>query len=188
MDDGRQWWPRLILGIVEIVVGVAVIAWPGATIKVLAALFALDIAVDGGVRVLRGILAPAVSGGVRALFVVGGAVGVVVGLFLLANLPETVKAVVILTGLFWLLTGVLEIVVALVRHGPGMGLAFGLGVLSLVLGSLVLIFPEASLGLLVALVGGSLIVHGAVSAGIAIAYHRRTPSQALRAGRAPGPA
>jgi uncharacterized membrane protein HdeD (DUF308 family) len=188
MDEGRHWWLRLLLGIAGVLAGIAVIAWPGPTIRVLAALFALDILVDGGVRVVRAIVSRGEDTGVRVIFAVLGVVGVVVGAVLLANLPATVAALVLIAGLFWLVTGIAEIIVSLVRRGPGSGLTFAIGVLSLILGALVLAFPEASLGFLVLLIGLSLIAHGAVSAAVAIAYRRRqAQGPALTADPAPGP-
>src|SRR4051812_48692 len=68
------WWIRLVLGVVGIVIGVVVIAWPKATVTVVAVLFGINLLIDGCIRVLQSILTPRASGGARILYGVLGAI------------------------------------------------------------------------------------------------------------------
>lgn len=162
------WWIRLVLGAVAIVVGVLMIAWPEATVTVVAVLFGLNLLIDGVMRVLQSILTP--GGGVTARILYGllGAISIVIGVLCLRNLLQTVAVLVVLVGLSWLLAGIFELIAALSSGPPSQwtartALDLGAGVVALVAGIVVLSYPNLTLGALVVLLGVSLLAYGVVS-------------------------
>jgi uncharacterized membrane protein HdeD (DUF308 family) len=162
------WWIRLVLGVVAVVVGVIVIAWPEATVKVVAVLFGINLLIDGIMRVLQAILTPVASPAARILYGLLGAVCIVIGVLCLRNLLQTVTVLVLLVGLSWLLAGIFEIIAALSSGAPSRwtartALDLGTGIVALLAGIVVLAYPELSLGTLVILLGASLLVYGVVS-------------------------
>jgi uncharacterized membrane protein HdeD (DUF308 family) len=162
------WWIRLVLGVVGIVVGIMVIAWPEATVTVVAVLFGINLLIDGGIRVLQAILTPHASGGTRILYGLLGAFSIVIGVLCLRHLLQTVTLLVLLVGLAWVLGGIFELIAALSSGPPSQWnartiLDLATGVIALLAGIVVLAWPEISLKTLVVLVGISLLVSGVVS-------------------------
>jgi uncharacterized membrane protein HdeD (DUF308 family) len=179
--DRSFWWIRLVLGLVAVLVGVLVMAWPEATVTVVAVLFGLNLLVDGFMRVLQAILSPAESVAARVLYGLLGIVSVVIGVLCLRNLLQTVAVLVLLVGLSWLIAGIIELVVALSSGPPSRwtartALDLGTGVVALLAGAVVLAYPKVSLGTLVVLLGASLLVYGAVS--IMNAFRLRSEARA----------
>ena len=181
-DPGRSfWWIRLVLGLVAVVVGVLVLAWPEATVTVVAVMFGLNLLVDGFMRVLQAILSPAEHVAARVLYGLLGIVSVVIGVLCLRNLLQTVAVLVLLVGLSWLIAGIIELVVVLSTGPPTRwtahtALGLGTGVVAVLAGTVVLAYPKVTLGTLVVLLGASLLVYGAVS--IANAFRLRGESRA----------
>jgi uncharacterized membrane protein HdeD (DUF308 family) len=173
------WWIRLVLGLVAVVIGVIVIAWPEATVTVVAVLFGVHLLIDGVVRVVQAILTPAASPAGRILYGLLGAVSIVIGVLCLRNLLQTVAVLVLLVGLSWLLAGIFEIIAALSSGPPSRwtartALELGAGAVALLAGIVVLAYPKVSLGTLIVLLGGSLLVYGVVS--VISAFRLRGPA------------
>jgi uncharacterized membrane protein HdeD (DUF308 family) len=171
------WWLALTLGLVDVVIGLAVLAWPDETVVVLAVLFGLRFLVGGLLRLARSVFASDhATAGVRVATAVVGGLFVFVGLLCLQNVMQTVAILVVLVGLSLLVGGVLDLVAVLIR-GPADG--FGrrtvwdalAGVASTVAGFLVLLFPEASVSALATLLGVSFLVVGVLS--VVVAFRAR---------------
>jgi uncharacterized membrane protein HdeD (DUF308 family) len=165
---GDFWWIRLTLGLLAVLVGVLVLAWPSATVRVVAVLFGVNLLVGGVVRVVQAILTPAAGVAARVLFGLLGVISIVIGVLCLRQPLQTVTVLVLLVGLFWLIAGVVELIVALSDGPPSRwtartALALGTGIVSLLAGTVVLAYPQVSLGTVVVLLGWSLLVYGVVS-------------------------
>jgi len=172
------WWLALALGLVDVVIGLAVLAWPDETVVVLAVLFGLRFLVGGLLRLARSVLArDHAAAGARVATAAVGGLFVFVGLLCLQDVMQTVAVLVLLVGFSLLVGGVLDLVAVLVR-GPADG--FGrrtvwdalAGVASTVAGVLVLAFPETSVAALAFLLGGSFLVFGVMS--VVVAFRART--------------
>jgi uncharacterized membrane protein HdeD (DUF308 family) len=163
------WWLPLILGLVDIVMGAVILAWPKATVVVLAVLFGIQLLVAGGVRLARALLAGDHAGaGARVVTAAIGVLFLFVGLLCLQNVMQTIAVLVLLVGLTWLVGGVLDIVGALGTGPPSRWTAttaweLAVGVVALVAGVTVLAFPEASVKTLAVLLGIWLLVLGVTS-------------------------
>ena len=106
--------PGLVLGagVVSILIGVLVLAWPGATIKVIAWLFAIQLLVAGVLQLISAFAAGRGPGG-RVLFALLGALSILVGLLCLREPSQTALVLGLLIGAMWVIQGVVGIVEAI---------------------------------------------------------------------------
>lgn len=154
--------PGLILGagVVTILIGVLVLAWPGATIKVIAWLFAIQLLVAGVLQLISAFAAHRGVGG-RVLFALLGALSILVGLLCLREPLQTALVLGLLIGAMWVIQGVVGFVDAIgSERGAGRGWMIASAVLSVIGGAVVLVYPGASLVVLTWLFGVMLIAIG----------------------------
>lgn len=145
-----HWGLVLAYGLVTTGLGLVLALWPDATLVVLAFVLAIELIVTGVVRVVGAVASTQVEGGVRALLGLGGAVGVLVGLLLLRDPLQTLVALGLLLGAWWVVSGVIDLVSALVgagRRGRVANLVMGL--VSLAAGTYLVLNPEITLAALV---------------------------------------
>lgn len=162
---GRIWTPSshvsgtwlAVRGILAILFGILALVWPGLTILALAILFGVYALVNGIDMIADGFRGHR-SGGQRAAYAIGGALGVVAGLVTLFWPGITALALVILVGLWAVVTGVLDIVAA--TRIPGSWPLVLLGFLSVVAGFLVLARPRAGAYAIAVVVGVYAIIAG----------------------------
>jgi len=157
----HYWWILGIRGLLAVLFGLAAIVWPRLTLLVLVLLF-------GAYALVDGVIAVVVSLQVRRVFtrwwvlLLEGLVGIIAGL--LTFLWPGITALVLLYVIaFWaIVTGVFEIAAALSGWLPvaqewSLALA---GVLSVLLGVLLVILPGVGLLSLVWLIGVYALVFG----------------------------
>jgi uncharacterized membrane protein HdeD (DUF308 family) len=129
--------------------------------------------VNGVVQILRSIADTDSSGGMRVLFGLLGALSLLAGVLCLRSPQQTLTAIALLIGSWWIVSGVLGVIAAANGTTEGSrGWAAAFGVLSVVAGFVVLLQPRISLATLELMLGVTLIVLGIV---VAIdALRRRT--------------
>lgn len=177
------WWILALRGVVAILFGILAIAWPGLTLLVLVALFAAYALVTGVIAAIGAIRHREARGWWIAL--VWGLVGIAAGVLAVIYPAITALALVLLMGANALVTGVLEIVMAvrLRREIQGYGewwLGFA-GAISVLFGVLVLAFPGAGALALVWLVALYAVMSGVLMLIAAFRLH----ASARAAGAAP---
>ena len=128
-----------IRGLLAVIFGVLVLVWPGITILALAIVFAAYVFVDGIGLIVSGVDA---RGGRRWWYVLAGVVGVTAGVAAAVWPGVTVLVLVVWAGAWAVVTGVLEIAAAVRGEGSGRWLMALAGVLSVLAGLLILIWPE----------------------------------------------
>jgi uncharacterized membrane protein HdeD (DUF308 family) len=138
-----------------------VMAWPHATVKLVALLFGLQLLIGGIFALVRAFTN---SGeGSRVLLAVLGVLGILVGIFVLRHLFQTVVILVVLLGVYWVLHGIIEFFVAVDHRGaPGRGVSIVMGILSFIAGVIVLSWPAPTLLVLVWVLGIWLVVYGLI--------------------------
>jgi uncharacterized membrane protein HdeD (DUF308 family) len=176
---GESWGWVLTFAILTLILGIVVVAWPHATVKVVALLFGLQLFVGGVFALVRTFTR---SGeGSRALSGLLGILGILVGIFVLRHLFETVVVLVVLLGVYWVLHGIIEVVVALDHKGmPGRGVNIVMGLLGFIAGIVVLSWPAPTLLVLVWVLGIWLIIYGLIGIAGAFMVRRSTTSSPLR--------
>ena len=145
-----HWGLVLGYGIATILLGFMLAIWPETSLKVLAILLGIQLIVSGVVRIVAAVAASGVDGGMRALLGLAGALGVLVGLLCLRSPLQTLVALGLLLGAWWVVSGVIDLVSAAVgRSGRGRATDAILGLVSLVAGTYLLLNPQITLPALI---------------------------------------
>lgn len=166
------WWLALGAAVIGVVLGVMMMAWPEATLKVVAALFGVWLLLHGVVRIVQAITASAREGSERAILGVIGVLFVIAGVIALRNLLVSLAVVITLVGLMWLIGGIVELVGAFAGHGGYRLWHAVLGCLSIVAALVVLVWPDLSLLTLVYVTGAWMIIMGLIQAALVIGARR----------------
>jgi uncharacterized membrane protein HdeD (DUF308 family) len=174
---GRHWGWALAFGIITLVAGVLALVWPGRTIVVVAVLFGVQLVWAGAFRFVAAFAIEGADTTSRVLWALLGVLSFLFGIYALRHILVTVTALALLLGIFWIVNGLIEIFTALsdrVRSGRGWAMAGGL--LGVLAGIVVLVYPGISLVSLAIVLGIWLIVYGAM--GIVAAFQLRTVGHA----------
>jgi uncharacterized membrane protein HdeD (DUF308 family) len=161
---GRQaWLAVLTVAVLTVAVGVLLLAWPKATLIVVAILLGAGLVISGLFRLVDGFTAKDTSGGTRAAYVLIGLLAILVGLFCLRHHDVTIFLLALLVGAFWIVHGVTDLAVAATSGpAPGRGLRVVAGLIGVVAGIIVLFWPGISLVVLLTVLGIWLIFYGLV--------------------------
>ncbi len=158
----QPWWVYMLRGVVAVLFGVLALAWPGLTLLWLVALFAAYALITGAVSVYGAVRNRASDGWWLPLML--GLIGIAAGIIAIVHPDLTALVLVLLMGANALVTGVLDIAIAIrlrkaIEHEWMLVLA---GIASLVFGVLVFLFPGAGALALVWLIGFYAILSGAL--------------------------
>jgi len=147
----------LIVGaILSALVGIIVLAWPMATLVVVAVLFGLYFLARGIVRIAVGAFGPGLTAGGRALSIILGVLLVGVGIYALTNTLGTLALLGILIGISWIIDGIATIVES--SNKASRGFAIAAGIISVAAGVVVLAVPIDGVATLTIIAGIFLIV------------------------------
>lgn len=138
--------------------GAIMLIWPGATVRVVAVLFGLWMLISGVVLLVQAL---AVRGNffLRALLAVGGVISLIIGGVCIVNGDASVKILVLFVVIGWIINGITNLVVGIRnRYSPARGSYLFFGALQLVLAALVIAWPNATVTVLVRVIGIGLIV------------------------------
>jgi uncharacterized membrane protein HdeD (DUF308 family) len=159
-----HWGLVLTYGLVTIGLGLVLVLWPDETLKVLAILIGIQFIITGVFRLVLAVASRSLDGGARAITGFFGALALILGLLCLRAPLQTVLVITMILGVWWLASGLIDIVGALrasESHRRGWDIA--LGVLSTLAGGFLLVNPEASLGVLVIVVSVWLFSYGFIA-------------------------
>src|SRR5258708_11815831 len=107
---GRKAWLVVLAAAVGVVaVGISLLAWPSATLTIVAILLGVSLLVSGLLRLFDGFTARDDSGGMRAPYIVIRLVAVLVRLYCLPPLDLTLFLLALLLRGFWILLGGAEL-------------------------------------------------------------------------------
>lgn len=157
----RNWWLLALRGVFSIIFGILAFAWPGLTLLVLIYLFGAYVLVDGIFAVIAGISSYGRNERWWAMLL-EGVLGIIVGV-LAFIWPITTGLVLLYFIAAWaIVTGIFEIVAAIQLRRVITGEWFMIlsGVLSIIFGVLLVIFPRAGALGLTWLIGAYAILFG----------------------------
>ncbi len=141
----RSWWLLALRGAVTLMFGAAAIVWPALTLVTLAALFAAFALLAGALSTLSAVLHRKVDRRWWVLLVLGAS-SLAAGMVAASHPALTTLGLLLLVGAHAVVTGVLEVTLALrLRqriHGEWL-LAVS-GAVSMLFGAIVLMFPGAA--------------------------------------------
>ncbi len=150
------------IGVVTLVLGLLVLAWPSATLLVVAILFGIELVILGVIRIVGGVSLPAGTGWVRPLAIVVGVLTVVAGVICFVHPGASLVVLAIFLGIGWVIDGVVSLV-QVFRSGQSAGgriLYLLAGLVSVLAGLVVVFFPGSSLLTLTRLAGILMIIVG----------------------------
>jgi uncharacterized membrane protein HdeD (DUF308 family) len=169
----RQAWPVLMVrAVLAVALGLVMLIVPGVTLLVVAWAFGIYAIIDGVAQVLDAFRRRQRPRWWIALLL--GLIGVVAGVLALIWPLLTAVILAVLVGSWALITGVIEIVSAVRQHRERRRTAWLVvaGLLSVIAGVLILIWPVSGAVALAMLLGGFATVYGVVLAGLALAVRR----------------
>ncbi|MER6388569.1 HdeD family acid-resistance protein [Streptomyces sp. NPDC059382] len=172
---GSTWHWALGFALATLIPGILVLVWPDETLHILAVIIGLQLLVAGGFRFVTAFSHSGDRGGSRLAAVLIAMLAFLAGVLVLRHPMQTIGALSLIVGVFWLLTGVLTAYVSIAdRALVHRGLLFGLGVLGTVAGIVVLCFPVDSAVALTRLLGLWLVLLGVFEVVMAFALRSAT--------------
>jgi uncharacterized membrane protein HdeD (DUF308 family) len=159
---GDLWKTVLAWGVLNLILGVAVLAWPGMSILAAAVLFGAFLVISGIAQVTAAFALDA-SAGSRVLLFISGALSVVLGVLAFRHFGQgyAVLLLAIWIGVGFIFQGLAEAVTA-ISHPllPARGWHIFLGILTVIAGIVVMSWPFDSVVVLAIVAGASLVVIG----------------------------
>lgn len=158
---GRHWGWVLFFGVITLVLGILALAWPGHTLIAIAVVFGVQLVVMGVFRFVASFAYPDLSGGTRVLYALLGVLSLIIGLYALRHVLITIVALALLLGIFWVVSGTTELFTAISqRELPNRGWNIFSGILGIIAGIILLVYPAISVLTLAIVVGIWLLVYG----------------------------
>lgn len=182
----RDWWVFVIRGVAAIAFGILAFIWPETTLAVLVFLFGAYVLVDGASLLIALVRGDNIAR--RHAWAVGimGVLGIVAGVVTFAWPGLTALSLLYLVAFWAIAMGTFQVIAAVVLRRELDGefwMALG-GVVSIVFGALLVVFPGAGLLSLVWLVGIWSLVFGVSSLGLGYRLHGLDAALSAPAGRA----
>lgn len=158
----RLWKGKLVAGLLTIVLGVLVLAWPGPSILVASTLFGVYLLLSGMVELYLGFTLPR-SAATRVMLFISGALSLVLAIMSFRHFGDG-YAVLLLSlwiGIGFIFQGVSAAAIGVSESDlPGRGWYIAAGIISVLAGLVVLVWPFESIAVLTLATGIWLIVIG----------------------------
>jgi uncharacterized membrane protein HdeD (DUF308 family) len=157
------WTSAILSGLLAVVLGVVILAWPQPSVVAAAALFGVYLVVSGIALVVLAFSLPA-SGGSRFLNFISGVASIALGILAFRHFGEgyavLLLAIWIATG--FIIRGMFVTASAIgVPQFPGRGWAIFFGLITIIAGFVMLAYPFDSIETLALVVGAWLVILGA---------------------------
>jgi len=161
--DKRHWWQVAVRGLIALLFGILLLVWPMGSLFVFAIFFGAFAFVDGIFTLVTAVNYKA-GVGQRAWLFVRGILGIIVGIITFFWPAITELALVLLIGAWALVTGVMELNFAFrsVRETGAKWLFAVSGILSIILGILLLVSPIAAIIAVIWIIGAYAVLAGIV--------------------------
>jgi uncharacterized membrane protein HdeD (DUF308 family) len=177
---GKHWGVVLSFGVITAGLGIAIMAWPQATIGVLAVLLGISLLISGVFSVVASFTQPDHQTSTRVLTAISGALSIVLGFVAFRGITQATAVLALLVGVGWLVRGIFELVAGIGAKGvPGRGLVITGGALSLAAGVAVLLWPAITLTALAWISGLWLLLLGVLQ--VVAAFRLRAAARRAQA-------
>lgn len=173
MADKKKssWIWRLLGGIILIILGIAILVYPDVTLSIIVLLVGIMLIVTGLFELIFGFSADAKGG--RWLFILKGLIDLILGIVLLVYPDITLTIFVYIVAAWAIIWGIFELVATFMvpkeqshavygTGGKWVGILIGL--IAIAFGIVIAVYPEATLTIIIYLVGFLVIAVGALMA------------------------
>jgi uncharacterized membrane protein HdeD (DUF308 family) len=164
--EQKLWKWKLVAGLLTVVLGGIVLAWPGPTILVASTLFGVYLLLTGFAELFLAFTLPR-STGTRILLFISGALSLIFAVLSFRHFGDA-YAVLLLSlwiAIGFIFQGVSEVAISIGEQNlSGRGWYAVLGIISVIAGFVVLVWPFDSIAVLVLVTGVWLVVIGVVQA------------------------
>ena len=159
----RSAWQLLLLtGVTAVALGVIVLAWPGKTLLVAGVLFGIYLVVSG-IGYVFAAFGTHSGAAMRVLTFITGVISLVLGFFCFRDKYEAVALLALWIGISWVFRGMTLLATALsLDHLPGRGWQVLSGLIIVIGGGVLIIYPIDSIAVLTLVAGCWLIAIGIV--------------------------
>ncbi|ATL69641.1 HdeD family acid-resistance protein [Nocardia terpenica] len=170
------WQSLLVIGILSVVIGIMVLVWPGPTLVVAGILFGVYLLVSGILQVVAA-FGPHVGGGWRAMSLISGILSFILAFFCLRSIGDSIVLLALWVGISWMFRGIAGLVVGAEapRGLPGRGWTVFYGILLVLGGIALVVWPIHSIAVLTLVVGWWLIFMGVME--VIYAFQVRTTAK-----------
>jgi uncharacterized membrane protein HdeD (DUF308 family) len=178
--ESKLWKFALTWGALSVVLGALILAWPGTSILVASTMFGVYLLVSGFVGVAMSFTLPE-SAGMRVMLFISGALSVILAVFCFRNFgdPYPIWVLSVWIGVGFMIQGFSLVAVAIsYKELPARGWYAVLGVLSVIAGGVVIVYPWDSIVVLTLATGIWLVVMGVVQ--IVQGFVMRNDSKTIR--------
>jgi uncharacterized membrane protein HdeD (DUF308 family) len=165
----RSGWLLIAVGLISIVAGIIAVAYPKITLLALGLITGINVFLLG-VLALVDAVADEGSTGSRILVAILGVVGVLGGIAMMRRPGETLLVIVMVLGLFLVLSGIVTAIVAL-GDPVDRGVRLLGAAVDLAIGVLILAWPDLTLATVAILAAIAFIVRGAFV--VYVGWHAR---------------
>ncbi|WP_327090092.1 HdeD family acid-resistance protein [Nonomuraea sp. NBC_01738] len=158
-EIARTWWLVLIRGICAIIFGILALFWPGITVYVLVIFFAAYAIVGGSFSLFAAFGHNVQS---RAWLIISGIIGILAGIVAFVWPGITAVALLYIIAIWAIFTGIAEIVagIAVRKQIDNEWIIIVAGVISVIFGFLLLIWPASGMLALTWLLGIFALIYG----------------------------
>ena len=154
-DLADHWGLVAAMGVASVLLGLLAMFYPGATVVTIGIFFAAWLFVSGAYEVVTSFTRDGDTGS-RVLHALIGVLAVIVGFALLRTPFQSVEVFIFVLGIFWLIQGIMTFVAAFaVKQGRNWRLFSG--ILGILAGIIILVYPITS-AVTLAFIGGFWLV------------------------------
>lgn len=169
----RSWQVMLVLSILEALLGIAVLAWPGATLKIVGILFGVFLVVSGVSEIVVGLSSPVMSGGFRFLNILTGVLSFILGIVCFREQLASLELLGVWIGIGWLMVGFSRLFIFIsLKDLPGRVWAIAGSVIMILAGVLAIVYPITSVVSLTIFGGVWLVILGVIGVVNAFQWRR----------------
>lgn len=157
----RTWWLLALLGVVSIGIGLLLIFWPSATLTTITVIVGLFMIITGVVRFFVAVFDSGSNEGWLMAF--AGIIGVVIGVIIMKHPETTIKVIVLVTAIFWLISGMVDVFRGIANsHLPDRGVRIAFGAFAILFGVIILVWPQVTVGVFAILMGLYAVLFGLI--------------------------
>jgi uncharacterized membrane protein HdeD (DUF308 family) len=172
MASGKSSWIwRMLGGIILVILGITILVYPDVTLELVILIVGIFLIIQGIFELIFGFSADAK--GARWLFVLKGLISLVLGIIILVYPDETLTIFVYLVAAWAIIWGIFELVATFmvpaevrqqVYGTGGKWLGVLIGLVAIAFGIVLAVYPEATLTIIIYLIGFLVIVTGILMA------------------------